>query len=161
MASLLLVERFVLENIKKEGSTINDIVIKTKLSSSVIQAALYHLKSQNIVTYSSGVYSLNMKEKEVWQKQINQEKNKKLEIMDLFSQLLNYYYKSEKQAVELKLERAKMEDFEFKIFQSHLKSLSDFFKGIRGKGRTSNGEEYVFLYANSCFPALVRSSVTN
>lgn len=161
MSSLLLVERFVLENVSKDGSTVNDIVKATELSSSVVQAALYHLKSQNIVTYKDGLYRLNIQQKAIWQGQINQEKNKKMEIMDLFSQLLNYYYRSEKKAVDLKLERARMDDFELKIFKSHLKNLADFFKGIKQKKEKASGQEYVFLYANSCFPSLVQSSVLN
>lgn len=160
MSSLLLVERYVLENVTTAGVTINDVVAKTELNSSIVQAALYHLKSEGVVHYQSGKYSLNPDLNAKWRKELNDEKSKRLELMDLFSQMLNYYYKSKRQGVELRLERARLDEFEYKLLQSHLKSLNDFFKNLKSrKKQPSHSQDYVFLYANSLFPSLVKASV--
>lgn len=165
MKSLLLVERFILENVSAEGETIDEISQKTNLSTSIIQSALYYLKSMNIVLYKNGYYFINESEKLKWQAELNKEKNKRYEIMDLFSQLLNFYYKSERKGVDLKLERANMDEFEYKIFQSHLNRLSEFFQGIRqkkngSKTRSRKNKDYIFLYAKSSFPSLVQASIS-
>lgn len=163
MKGLLLVERYVLENVGLNGATINEISDRTKLNSSVVQNVLYHLKSINIINYRKGIYSINLNQKDNWTSIISTEKNKKLEIMDLFSQLVNFYYQSEKKDAELKLEKAYMDEFEYKIFQSHLGQIKEFFRGLKGpksiKKTEREKQEYVFLYANSSLPKLVNASL--
>lgn len=160
MKSLLLVERFVLEKVGTQGITINELVTKTELSSSVIQATLYHLKSEGIVDYKNGKYFISSEQKEKWKKIFSEEKSKKFELMDLFSQILNFYYKSEKKGVDLKMERANLDAFEYKLLQTHISNLNDFFKNLKlRKKQPENAQEYLFLYANSLFPSLVKASV--
>lgn len=129
---LLLTERIIIESISKDCTSIREIKIDTGLESTIVNTLVPELIIKNIVSYTDGVYSLNMKQSDLWLKEINSFKNKKSEIKDILMasvELLD-------QEKSLNMQKVFLTPFEEKILNVELKKIENFISQIQKEKRS-------------------------
>jgi hypothetical protein len=133
---LLLVERIVIESLSKKEKNIQEIEIDTKLSHGLLLNILPNLLMRNMIRYRAGIYSLDRENCFSWLSEVNKRENVKEEAKELFTSLVNQYFKNEAPeqemaAPQLKIKKMWLTREEEMILKSHLATLEGFFQGVK------------------------------
>ncbi|MGB0452399.1 MAG: hypothetical protein ACPGJV_01690 [Bacteriovoracaceae bacterium] len=163
MSNLLFIERYVLECIRFETLSLNEIHRRTGLNREVLKNVLINLKGFEVILYQEGRYRINLDNPERWRKKLHSNEALRKETEDLFSQLAKEYFKDKDadKIVDLSVQKAELDEFEMKILSSHLKTLKDFFNNLKySKKPKKNVKKHVFLWASSDYEKLVKASLS-
>ena len=128
---LLLTERIIIESISKNCKTLTEIKEDTGLDSTIVHTLVPELIIKNIVTYIEGAYSLNMKNSDLWLKEINSFKNKKNEIKDILLASVELLDREK----SLNLQKVYLTPYEEKILKIELKKVESFITQIQKERR--------------------------
>lgn len=132
-SGLLIVERMVIESLGKKDRNIKELEFDTGLSHALLLNVLPSLIMKNIVQYAKGQYMIDQSKSAVWSKEINDVDNVKEEVKELFTSLVNQYFKKEtkKELQDLKVKKVWLSRDEVMVLNSHLANLESFFHSIR------------------------------
>lgn len=133
---LLLIERMVIESLAKKEKNIQEIEIDTNLDHGLLLNILPNLLMRNIIRYKSGVYSLEKDQCFSWLSEVNKRENVKEEAREIFTSLVNQYFKKDKQkeaqnSPQLKIQKMWLTKDEELVLKSHMAGLEGFFNGIK------------------------------
>lgn len=125
---MLLLERIIVESIKKEGSFITDITVDTKLDHSLVLILLTRLQKKGLIQKNHGRYSI-VSSNSSWQRE-HEDSQLCGELQELTEKMVTNYFHTKKKET-LKLQKVYMTKSEEKIFDSLLDSLESFIKGLQ------------------------------
>jgi len=133
---LLMIERIVIESLAKKEKNISEIEIDTKLSHGLLLNIMPNLLMRNMIRYKGGIYSLDKEHTFEWLPVINKKENVKEEAKEIFTSLVNQYFKTETENKGQKLSHFKIQKMwltkeEEMILNSHLSTLEGFFNGVK------------------------------
>ena len=132
---LLLIERIVIESLSKKEKNIQEIEIDTNLSHGLLLNILPNLLMRNIVRYKTGIYSIDKDHCFEWLSAVNKKENVKEEAKEIFTSLVNQYFKKESPAAQngpqLKIQKMWLTRDEEIILKSHMATLEGFFSGVK------------------------------
>ncbi len=133
---LLMIERMVIESLSKKEKNIQEIEIDTNLSHGLLLNILPNLLMRNMIRYKNGVYSIDKDHCFEWLSEVNKKENVKEEAREIFSSLVNQYFKKETEALvqngpQLKIQKMWLTRDEELILKSHMATLEGFFNGIK------------------------------
>nr|BDT26832.1 hypothetical protein BHI3_02980 [Bacteriovorax sp. HI3] len=133
---LLMIERMVIESLSKKEKNIQEIEIDTNLSHGLLLNILPNLLMRNMVRYRSGIYSIDKDHCFEWLSEVNRKENVKEEAREIFSSLVNQYFKKETQpssqnGPQLKIQKVWLTREEELILKSHMATLEGFFNGVK------------------------------
>jgi hypothetical protein len=132
---LLLIERIVIESLSKKEKNIQEIEIDTNLSHGLLLNILPNLLMRNMVCYKKGQYSIEKDHCFEWLSEVNKKENVKEEAKEIFTSLVNQYFKKEFTASpigpQLKIQKMWLTRDEEIILKSHMATLEGFFKGVK------------------------------
>lgn len=122
---LLMIERIVIESLAKKEKNIQEIEIDTNLAHGLLLNILPNLLMRNMVKYKNGTYSLDKEQCFVWLNEVNKKENIKEEAKEIFTSLVNQYFKkrfsSATQAgAQLKIQKMWLTRDEEIILKSHM-----------------------------------------
>lgn len=149
---LLIVERIVVESLSKKEKNISEIEIDTRLTHDLLLNILSGLILQGIIRYKGGIYSLAKENSFLWLKQINERNVLKEEVKELFTSLVNQYFKSDfakseqiklDQLTQLKIQKMWLTPDEEMVLKSHMATLDGFFQGIKDARKKSPEKEKI------------------
>jgi hypothetical protein len=138
---LLILERIVIESISKKEKNIQELSLDTNLEHSILLNILPNLLMKNILRYNRGSYSIDKETSLKWLSGINKDDNLKDEAKELFTSLVNQYFKkdiemqNQKKAL-LKIQKVWLTKDEEIVFNAHMINLENFFQNIK-KSRKS------------------------
>lgn len=96
MSGVLVVERIVLESLEKKNKTLAELAVDTKLDENLLKNILSHLINKGIIKRNKDTsYFLDLDSKNKWLKLINNRTTIGFELKELFSSLVNNYFKDE------------------------------------------------------------------
>jgi hypothetical protein len=133
---LLILERIVIESISKKEKNIQELSLDTNLEHSILLNILPNLLMKNILKYNRGSYSIDKETSLKWLSSINKEDNLKDEATELFTSLVNQYFKkdlemqNQKKAL-LKIQKVWLTKDEEIVFNAHMINLDNFFQNIK------------------------------
>jgi hypothetical protein len=133
---LLILERIVIESISKKEKNIQELSFDTNLEHSILLNILPNLLMKNILKYNRGSYSIDKEASLKWLSNINKEDNLKDEATELFTSLVNQYFKkdiemqNQKKAL-LKIQKVWLTKDEEIVFNAHMINLENFFQNIK------------------------------
>ncbi|MBY0414929.1 MAG: hypothetical protein K2Q18_12230 [Bdellovibrionales bacterium] len=133
---LLMIERIVIESLYKKEKNIQEIEIDTNLGHGLLQNILPNLLMRNMVRYRGGVYSIDKEHCFDWLKQVNKKENVKEEAKEMFTSLVNQYFKKDntvegQNGPQLKIQKMWLTRDEELILKSHMNALEGFFNGVK------------------------------
>ena len=162
---LLILERIVVESISKKDKNIQELSIDTNLEHAVLLNILPNLLMKNILKYQRGNYSIDKEASLQWRSGINKDDNVKEEAKELFTSLVNQYFKkdceaSAKRASLLKIQKVWLTKDEEIVLNSHLINLENFFQGIKNSRKThplreKTCEQKVVIWGASQYSSLM------
>jgi hypothetical protein len=164
---LLILERIIIESISKKEKNIQELVIDTNLEQAILLNILPNLLMKNILKYNRGSYSIEKETSMQWLKGINRDDNVKEEAKELFTSLVNQYFKQEKasataKASTLKIQKVWLTQDEEKVLNMHMLSLENFFQSVKSSRkvnpvREKTHEQKVVIWGASQYSNLVHS----
>lgn len=133
---LLMIERIVIESLSKKEKNIQQIEIDTNLAHGLLLNILPNLLMRNMIKYKNGTYSLDKEQCFVWLSQVNKKENVKEEAKEIFTSLVNQYFKkdptlSPQTGAQLKIQKMWLTRDEEIILKSHMATLEGFFNCVR------------------------------
>lgn len=132
---LLMIERIIVESLAKKEKNIQELEIDTNLSHSLLLNILPNLLARGIVLYKNGHYLLDREHSLVWLSDVNKKENIKEEAKEIFTSLVNQYFKKEQNkkttAPQFRIQKMWLTCDEEMILNSHMAQLEGFFKGIK------------------------------
>ena len=133
---LLMIERIVIESLSKKEKNIQEIEIDTNLAHGLLLNILPNLLMRNMVKYKNGIYSLDKEQCFSWLSEVNKKENVKEEAKEIFTSLVNQYFKKESAAKAsteplLKIQKMWLTRDEEIILKSHMATLEAFFNGVK------------------------------
>jgi len=129
---LLLVERIIIESLAKKEKNVFELEIDTNLDQALLLNILPNLLMKNLVRYQRGIYSIDKEKSLLWLDTINERENIKEEVKELFTSLVNEYFKDDlKKSSELKVQKIWLTRDEELILKGHLNTLESFFSSVR------------------------------
>jgi hypothetical protein len=132
---LLLIERIVIESLSKKEKNIQEIEIDTNLSHGLLLNILPNLLMRNMVRYKNGQYSIDKDHCFEWLSEVNKKENVKEEAKEIFTSLVNQYFKKESPSApvgpQLKIQKMWLTRDEELILKSHMATLEGFFNGVK------------------------------
>lgn len=133
---LLMIERIVIESLSKKEKNIQQIEIDTNLAHGLLLNILPNLLMRNMVKYKNGIYSLDKDQCFLWLNEVNKKENVKEEAKEIFTSLVNQYFKkdsttSPKTGAQLKIQKVWLTRDEEIILKSHMASLESFFYSVK------------------------------
>jgi len=133
---LLILERIVVESISKKDKNIQELSVDTNLEHAILLNILPNLLMRNIISYTRGSYSIDKEASLKWRVGINNDDNLKDEAKELFTSMVNQYFKKDfeipkKKTTLLKIQKVWLTKDEEIVFNSHLINLENFFQNIR------------------------------
>lgn len=133
---LLMIERIVIESLSKKEKNIHEIEIDTHLSHGLLLNIMPNLLMRNMIRYKSGIYSLDKEHAFEWLSIVNKTEHIKEEAREIFTSLVNQYFKAETEVVRPKSSQFKIQKMwltkeEEMILNSHLNTLEGFFQGVK------------------------------
>ena len=164
---LLLLERIIVESISKKEKNIQELVIDTNLEHAILLNILPNLLMKNIIKYQKGSYSIDSATSLQWLSGINKNDNVKEEAKELFTSLVNQYFKKDiaaktKPSPLLKIQKVWLTRDEEILLNSHMINLENFFQGIKNARkvnpvREKTCEQKVVIWGASQYSELVQS----
>lgn len=162
---LLILERIVLESISKKEKNIHEISLDTNLDQAILLNILPNLLMKNIIKYNRGSYSIDKASSLQWLDGINSDDNIKEEAKELFTGLVNQYFKkdlSKKLSPTLKIQKVWLTPEEEVLLNVHIVNLESFFQGIKNSRKTrpikeKTHEQRVVIWGASRYSDLVHS----
>ncbi|OFZ22541.1 MAG: hypothetical protein A2202_03015 [Bdellovibrionales bacterium RIFOXYA1_FULL_36_14] len=130
---ILVIERMVLESLFKKEKNLVEMERDTGLDSGILKNILSNFMMDNLIKYQKGVYSLNKNEIMGKLKKINDKKQIKEEVCELFTSMINEYFKKieqDQKNVDIKVRKIWLTPSEEKIFNTYLINLETFMKNI-------------------------------
>jgi DNA-binding IscR family transcriptional regulator len=162
MSGVLIIERIVLESLEKKSKNLEEIHEDTKLDTNLIKSILSHLINKGIVSMiSGGQFELNKKNQKNWIKEINNKKAVSFELKELFSSLVNNYFKEEvKQTAQLKMKKVYLTKSEKDALDQKFKEIDQFLAQIANERqrlprKEVTAEKQVLIWGHSPYKALV------
>ncbi len=139
---LLMIERIVIESLSKKEKNIQELEIDTNLSHSLLLNILPNLLMRNMIRYLRGTYSIDKESALKWLSEVNSKENIKEEVKELFTSLVNQYFKKDldKQkslGPQLKMQKMWLTRDEDILLKSHMAGLESFFTSVK-QARTQN-----------------------
>lgn len=132
---LLMIERIVIESLSKKEKNIQEIEIDTNLSHGLLLNVLPNLLMRNMIRYKNGLYSIDKDHCFEWLSNVNKKENVKEEAKEIFTSLVNQYFKKETTASnvgpQLKIQKMWLTRDEEIILKSHMATLEGFFNGVK------------------------------
>lgn len=133
---LLMVERIVIESLSKKEKNIQEIELDTNLSHGLLLNIMPNLLMRNMIRYKSGIYSLDKEHAFLWLSEINKTENIKEEASEIFTSLVNQYFKNDEELKKPKVSQFKIQKMwltkeEEMILKSHMSTLEGFFTGVK------------------------------
>lgn len=132
---LLMIERIVIESLSKKEKNIQEIEIDTNLSHGLLLNILPNLLMRNMIRYKNGLYSIDKDHCFEWLSDVNKKENVKEEAKEIFTSLVNQYFKKETAAPnvgpQLKIQKMWLTRDEEIILKSHMATLEGFFSGVK------------------------------
>lgn len=133
---LLMIERIVIESLSKKEKNIQEIEIDTNLGHGLLLNILPNLLMRNMVRYKNGVYSIDKDHCFEWLSEVNKKENVKEEAKEIFTSLVNQYFKKDatmapQAGPQLKIQKMWLTRDEEIILKSHMNTLEGFFNGIK------------------------------
>jgi anion-transporting ArsA/GET3 family ATPase len=134
--ALLLIERIVIESLSKKEKNIQEIEIDTNLSHGILLNILPNLLMRNMIRYKAGTYSIDKDHCFSWLSEVNKKENVKEEAKELFTSLVNQYFKKDQieakqSGPQLKIQKMWLTREEEMILKSHMATLEGFFQGVK------------------------------
>lgn len=162
---LLMVERIVIESLSKKEKNIQEIEIDTNLSHGLLLNILPNLLMRNMVRYRNGIYSIDKDHCFEWLSEVNKKENIKEEAREIFTSLVNQYFKKEttlgaQNGPQLRIQKMWLTRDEEMILKSHLATLEGFFNGIKEARkhhpqREKTSEQRVVIWGLSHYSDLI------
>ena len=162
---LLIIERIIIESLSKKERNLQEIVIDTNLEHALLLNVLPHLLMKNMIRYTRGIYSIEKENCFHWLSEINKQDHVKEEAKELFTSLVNQYFKKEKLHLkniepQLKIQKVWLTDDEEIVLRSHMASLESFFNGVKASRkvrpqREKTCEQRVVIWGLSQYSDLV------
>lgn len=133
---LLMIERIVIESLSKKEKNIQEIEIDTNLAHGLLLNILPNLLMRNMIRYKNGVYSIDKEQCFSWLSQVNKRENVKEEAKEIFTSLVNQYFKKDPQlspqmGAQLKIQKMWLTRDEEMILKSHMATLEGFFNSVK------------------------------
>ena len=133
---LLMIERIVIESLSKKEKNIQEIEIDTNLVHGLLLNILPNLLMRNMIKYKNGTYSLDKEHCFVWLSEANKKENVKEEAKEIFTALVNQYFKKEasmpaQSGAQLKIQKMWLTRDEEFILKSHMATLESFFSSVK------------------------------
>lgn len=161
---LLILERIIVESISKKEKNIQELAIDTNLEHALLLNILPTLLMKNIINYQRGIYSINKENSLLWKSGINKTDNIKEEAKELFTSLVNQYFKNDiaeaKHNSVLKIQKVWLTKDEEMVLNSHMKTLESFFNSVKNSRkinpiREKTFEQKVVIWGTSQYSELV------
>lgn len=162
---LLIIERIIIESLSKKERNLQEIVNDTNLDQALLLNILPNLLMKNMIRYIRGTYSINKENCFQWLNEINKTDNVKEEAKELFTSLVNQYFKkdTEKKVVvvpQLKIQKMWLTPDEEMVLRSHMAGLECFFNGVKASRklkpeREKTCEQRVVIWGLSQYSDLV------
>jgi hypothetical protein len=162
---LLILERIIIESISKKEKNIQELVIDTNLEQAILLNILPNLLMKNILKYNRGSYSIEKETSMQWLKGINRQDNVKEEAKELFTSLVNQYFKQDNTTLvpklsSLKIQKVWLTQDEEKVLNMHMLSLENFFQTVKSSRkanpiREKTFEQKVVIWGASQYSSLV------
>lgn len=133
---LLMIERIVIESLSKKEKNIQEIEIDTNLAHGLLLNILPNLLMRNMIKYKAGTYSLDKEQCFVWLNEVNKKENVKEEAKEIFTSLVNQYFKKDSALApqagpQLKIQKVWLTRDEEIILKSHMATLEGFFNSVK------------------------------
>ncbi len=132
---LLVIERMVLESLSKKNRNLEELANDTGLDHGLLKNILPAFLMNNLVNYQRGIYKLNndeMRKERI--KSYNAKENIKEEVKELFTSMVNKYFREDlqnrKNKIGVKVKKVWLTPQEEKIFNSYLINLESFIQSI-------------------------------
>lgn len=162
---LLILERIVLESVAKKEKNLEELSIDTNLEHALLLNILPNLLMRNILKYQRGTYSIDKEQSLLWLTGINKDENLKEETKELFTSLVNQYFKKDieiqsKKSSTLKVQKVWLTKDEEVILNGHMINLENFFIGVKNMRkinpiREKTHEQKVVIWGISQYSNLV------
>jgi hypothetical protein len=162
---LLMIERIVIESLSKKEKNIQEIEIDTNLAHGLLLNILPNLLMRNMIKYKNGVYSIDKEQCFSWLKEVNKKENVKEEAKEIFTSLVNQYFKRDplltpQVGPQLKIQKMWLTRDEEIILKSHMATLEAFFHGVKDARRShpqreKTCEQRVVIWGATCYSDLV------
>jgi len=132
---LLILERMIIESLSKKEKNIMELIHDTNLDQRILLNLLPSMILKKYLNYNRGQYSLNKENALLWKDTINSKENVKEEVKELFSTLVNQYFKEEIPEQgghqQLKVQKVNLTKDELTTLKSHLLSIENFISDVR------------------------------
>ena len=143
---LLIIERIIVESLSKKERNLQEIIMDTNLEHSLLLNVLPNLLMKNMIRYTRGVYSIDKEHCFQWLNEINKDDNVKEEAKELFTSLVNQYFKKDLDKAktlepQLKIQKVWLTRDEEMILRSHMAGLESFFTGVKASRRVKPERE--------------------
>jgi hypothetical protein len=162
---LLLLERIIIESLSKKEKNIHELAVDTNLEHAILLNILPNLMMKNLIKYLRGSYSIEKENSLQWLQGINRDENIKEEAKELFTSLVNQYFKKDitkrvKTSPLLKIQKVWLTQDEEIILNTHMITLENFFQGIKNSRkvnpvREKTYEQKVVIWGASQYSSLV------
>lgn len=162
---LLMIERIVLESLSKKEKNIQEIEIDTNLSHGLLLNILPNLLMRNMIRYQRGTYSIDKDSCFSWLSEVNKKENIKEEAKELFTSLVNQYFRKDlveqkSNGPQLKIQKVWLTRDEEILLRSHMAALDGFFQSIKearlhNPQREKTCEQRVVIWGLSQYSDLV------
>jgi hypothetical protein len=161
---LLVIERIIIESLAKKERNMQEIVIDTNLEQGLLLNILPNLLMKNMIRYQRGMYSLEKETCFQWLSEVNSGANIKEEAKELFTSLVNQYFKDTlpKKGIKphLKIQKMWLTADEEVVLRSHMAGLDLFFSGIKTARKTrpekeKTSEQKVLIWGLSQYSDLI------
>jgi predicted transcriptional regulator len=132
MSGVLVIERIVLESLEKRGKELFELVKDTKLDQNLLKNVLSHLINKGIIKrQDKGVFVLNNETKSRWLSEINNRSSVGHELKELFSSLVNNFFKEEvKKRTNLNMKKVYLTSKERDALDQKFKEIDQFLAQI-------------------------------
>lgn len=159
--TVLIVERIVIEALERRALLLKELHEQTGLKESLLKAICRSLIDQGVLSYKSGYYELDWKNKAHWLPRLQCREGSKAEIKELFSSLVNNIFEKSPGA-SLKMKKIWLEPEEQEVLSLKLKEIDLFIENINQKRGTKPVKEVtkgkqVLFYGHSPYEELVDS----
>ena len=167
MQGVLVVERIVLECLEKYPQRFFSIQRDTGLNHNLLINVLSILLMRGMIHFKNSEYSLNLSKKDDWVNNVNDKTFLKVELKELFSSLVNEYYKKTKNKdVSLNVQKVWLTREERKKLQAKLEEIKFFLRRIENKRKfypqnEITKEKQILIWGASPYHVLIDNIINN
>ena len=158
---ILVVERIVLECLEKSSRDLGQIQEDTGLGYKFLVNILSYLIERGMVKYENSQYCLNLDQKKDWIHHLQDQSSIKEEVKELFSSLVNEYYREElKQKTSLNVQKIWLTEKEKRSLDFKLQDINDFIHKIKNNRKfypekEKTREKQVLIWGISPYQSLM------